>query len=348
MDGVDISTLERLATPDFWLDTPLRVSLILLGGFLTNIVLRMVIKRVTGKIADGETAKLDKFDPAAARKNSKDPRYWLMQDSPIAAVRRAQRSKTIGSVLRSITTIVLATLTILMVLTELQFNLGPLLASAGIAGVAIGFGAQTLVKDYLSGLFMVAEDQYGIGDVVDLGEASGTVESVGLRVTQVRAVDGTLWHVRNGEILRVGNSSQGWARAVLDIPVPYDSDVEKVSELILRTAMELRMDEDNRRLILDDPEVWGVEALTGESVVIRLAIRTKPLEQWAIARKMRARLKAALAEEGLRIPLLNQTVIKGSAPSAAVAQGGGTAHGEDAARGGDTDVVDPAQAGSKN
>lgn len=345
MDGVDINTLERLATPAFWLDTPLRVSLILLFGFLANMIVRTVIKRVTTKIADGETAKLDKFDPAA-RKNAKDPRYWLMQDSPIAAVRRAQRSKTIGSVLRSIATVVLATLTILMVLTELNFNLGPLLASAGIAGVAIGFGAQTLVKDYLSGLFMVAEDQYGIGDVVDLGEASGTVESVGLRVTQVRAVDGTLWHVRNGEILRVGNSSQGWARAVLDIPVPYDSDVEKVSELILKTAMELRMDEDNRRLILDDPEVWGVEALTGESVVIRLAIRTKPLEQWAIARKMRARLKAALAEEGLRIPLLNQTVIKGSAPSAAVAQGGAT--GEDAARSGDTAVVDPAEAGSKH
>jgi small conductance mechanosensitive channel len=347
MDHVDIRTLERLATPDFWLDKPLRVSLILLGGFLLNIVLRMVIKRVTGKIADGETAKLDKFDPAAP-KNTKDPRYWLIQDSPIAAVRRAQRSKTIGSVLRSITTIVLATLTVLMVLTELEFNLGPVLASAGIAGVAIGFGAQTLVKDYLSGLFMVAEDQYGIGDVVDLGEASGTVESVGLRVTQVRAVDGTLWHVRNGEILRVGNSSQGWARAVLDIPVPYDSDVEKVSELILKTAMELRMDEDTRRLILDDPEVWGVEALTGESVVIRLAIRTKPLEQWAIARKMRARLKEALAEEGLRIPLLNQTVIRGSAPAAAAAQGGGTTaqDGDAAAQDGDAAVVP--QEGSGN
>ncbi|MEV7649329.1 mechanosensitive ion channel family protein [Arthrobacter sp. NPDC089319] len=343
-----MNTLEQLATPSFWLDTPLRVSLILLGGFLANIVLRMVIKRVTGKIADGETAKLDKFDPAAARKNSKDPRYWLMQDSPIAAVRRAQRSKTIGSVLRSITTIVLATLTILMVLTELKFNLGPLLASAGIAGVAIGFGAQTLVKDYLSGLFMVAEDQYGIGDVVDLGEASGTVESVGLRVTQVRAVDGTLWHVRNGEILRVGNSSQGWARAVLDIPVPYDSDVEKVSELILKTAMDLREDEAYRRLILDDPEVWGVEALTGESVVIRLAIRTKPLEQWGVAREMRARLKGALAQEGLRIPLLNQTVIKGSAPSTAAAQGGGAAQGEHAAQGGDTAVVDQAEVGSKH
>lgn len=312
-----MNTLEQLATPAFWLDTPLRVALILLGGFLLNMVLRLVIKRVTTKIADGETAKLDKFDPRAEGKNNKDPRYWLLQDSPIAAVRRAQRSKTIGSVLRSITTVVLATLTILMVLQELDFNLGPLLASAGIAGVAIGFGAQTLVKDYLSGLFMVAEDQYGIGDIVDLGEASGTVESVGLRVTQVRALDGTLWHVRNGEILRVGNSSQGWARAVLDIPVPYDSDVEKVSDLILKSAMELREDDEYRRLILDDPEIWGVEALTGESVVIRLAIRTKPLEQWGIARAMRARLKTALAEEGLRIPLLNQTVIKGSAPAAA-------------------------------
>ena len=122
--------------------------------------------------------------------------------------------------LSSIATIIIATLAVMMVLTELDFNLGPLLASAGIAGVAIGFGAQELVKDYLSGFFLVVEDQYGIGDTVDLGEAVGTVEEVGLRTTKVRGIDGTLWHVRNGEIMRVGNQSQGWARAVMDIAVP--------------------------------------------------------------------------------------------------------------------------------
>lgn len=304
----------QLGTLGFWMDKPLRVAVILIGGFLLNLLVRIVIRRMSTKIANGETAKLEKLDADAIGKNIKDPRYWLMQDSPIAAVRRAQRAQTIGSVLRSIATVVIGIMTILMVMTELGFDLGPLLASAGIAGVAIGFGAQTLVKDYLSGLFMVAEDQYGIGDVVDLGEASGTVESVGLRVTQVRAVDGTLWHVRNGEILRVGNSSQGWARAVLDIPVPYDADVEKVSDLILSSAKDLRADPDYRRLILDDPEIWGVEALTGESVVIRLAIRTKPLEQWGVARAMRARLKGDLDRAGLRIPLLNQTVIKDGSP----------------------------------
>ncbi|WP_264671458.1 mechanosensitive ion channel family protein [Arthrobacter sp. VKM Ac-2550] len=304
----------QLGTLGFWMDKPLRVSVILIGGFLLNLLVRIVIRRMSTKIANGETAKLEKLDADTIGKNIKDPRYWLMQDSPIAAVRRAQRAQTIGSVLRSIATVVIGVMTILMVMTELGFDLGPLLASAGIAGVAIGFGAQTLVKDYLSGLFMVAEDQYGIGDVVDLGEASGTVESVGLRVTQVRSVDGTLWHVRNGEILRVGNSSQGWARAVLDIPVPYDSDVEKVSDLILSSAKDLRSDPDYRRLILDDPEIWGVEALTGESVVIRLAIRTKPLEQWGVARAMRARLKGDLDRAGLRIPLLNQTVIKDGSP----------------------------------
>jgi moderate conductance mechanosensitive channel len=304
----------QLGTLGFWMDKPLRVAVILIGGFLLNLLVRIVIRRMSTKIANGETAKLEKLDADTIGKNIKDPRYWLMQDSPIAAVRRAQRAQTIGSVLRSIATVVIGVMTILMVMTELGFDLGPLLASAGIAGVAIGFGAQTLVKDYLSGLFMVAEDQYGIGDVVDLGEASGTVESVGLRVTQVRAVDGTLWHVRNGEILRVGNSSQGWARAVLDIPVPYDADVEKVSDLILSSAKDLSADPDYRRLILDDPEIWGVEALTGESVVIRLAIRTKPLEQWGVARAMRARLKVDLDRAGLRIPLLNQTVIKDGSP----------------------------------
>jgi moderate conductance mechanosensitive channel len=305
VDGADVAAMGSL---DFWLDKPLRVSVIIIGAFLLNLAVRIVIRRTTGKIADGETAKLEKLETAKVGK--KDPRYWLMQDSPIAVVRRAQRAKTIGSVLRSIATVAISAIGILMVMTELGFNLAPLLASAGIAGVAIGFGAQTLVKDYLSGLFMVAEDQYGIGDVVDLGEASGTVESVGLRVTQVRAVDGTLWHVRNGEILRVGNSSQGWARAVLDIPVPYDADVEKVSDLILRSAKELREDDEYSRVILDDPELWGVEALTGESITIRLAIRTKPLEQWGVARAMRARLKVDLDRAGLRIPLLNQTVIR--------------------------------------
>ncbi|MBR7550938.1 mechanosensitive ion channel, partial [Mycobacterium tuberculosis] len=157
----------------------------------------------------------------------------------------------------------------LIVLSELNFNVGPILASAGLAGVAIGFGAQALVKDYLSGFFMVIEDQYGIGDSVDLGEAIGVVEDVGLRTTQVRGLDGTLWHVRNGEILRVGNQSQGWARAVLDIPIAYNTTVATYASVIEDTTKEIEKDPEIADAILEPPEIWGVESLSAESQVIR-------------------------------------------------------------------------------
>ncbi len=134
-----------------------------------------------------------------------------------------------------------------MVLSELGLNVAPILASAGVLGLAIGFGAQNLVKDFLSGVMMMVEDQYGVGDEVDLGEAIGTVEHVALRVTRVRDVDGTVWYVRNGEILRVGNASQNWARTVLDVNVSYDQDLRKVREVLQEVAHGLWDDEDYQR-----------------------------------------------------------------------------------------------------
>jgi len=151
-----------------------------------------------------------------------------------------------------------------------------------VVGVAVGFGAQTLVKDFLAGIFLIAEDQFGVGDSVDLSaDAKGTVEAVSLRVTRLRGVDGTVWYVRNGDLLRVGNRSQGWSRAVLDVDVPYSADAGRVAEL------------------LEEPQVWGVEALTLEKVVVRIAVRTAPLQQWAVARELRARIKARFDAEGV-------------------------------------------------
>ena len=152
-----------------------------------------------------------------------------------------------------------------MILDELGIATGPLLASAGIVGIAVGFGAQALVRDVISGIFMLVEDQYGVGDVVDLGDASGVVEAVGLRVTRVRDVNGTVWYIRNGQVLRVGNQSQGWARAVLDVAIAYGEDVERAESLLLDIANGLRDDEKFGPLVLEEPEMWGIESVTADS-----------------------------------------------------------------------------------
>ena len=156
----------------------------------------------------------------------------------------------------------------------------------------MGFGSQSLVKDFLSGVFMLFEDQYGVGDVVDLGSATGTIEAVSLRVTRLRDVDGTVWYVRNGEILRVGNMSQNWARTVLDIPVDYSEDLLHVREVLKDVAHDLWIDEEYKDVIIEEPEVWGVQSLDADLVVVRVTLKTAPMEQWNVAREMRERVKA--------------------------------------------------------
>ena len=299
-------TVDKTTDFDFWafvIGTPLRIAIIIVVAIILNAVVRRIIRRFAHRVAEGAT------DPDVDNKTvGKSPSNTPEDD--IARTRRAQRAHTVASMLSSIATTIICVIGVMMVLTELKFDLAPVLASAGIAGVAIGFGAQTLVKDYLSGFFLVVEDQYGIGDTVDLGEAIGTVEEVGLRTTKVRGVDGTLWHVRNGEILRVGNFSQGWARAVMDIPVPYNSDRETINTVINAAVTEIRKDPQIAKAILEDPEIWGVEALSGESVTIRTVIKTEPNEQWAVARAFRAAVKAELDGRGMRIPLPQQTILR--------------------------------------
>ena len=299
-------TVDKTANFDWmWLlGAPLRIAFIIVGAVILNLVARKIIRKFAGKIADGSNAAENR----RRQRSNETPR--INGSDAIAKARRAQRAQTVGSMLSSIATIIIATLAIMMVLTELDFNLGPLLASAGIAGVAIGFGAQELVKDYLSGFFLVVEDQYGIGDTVDLGEAVGTVEEVGLRTTKVRGIDGTLWHVRNGEIMRVGNQSQGWARAVMDIAVPYDSDPNVLNGIIEDAVAELRADPALTTSILEDPEILGVQDLTGEAMTIRAFIKTKPNEQWAVARAFRGTVKRMMDDKGIRIPLAQQTIVR--------------------------------------
>jgi small conductance mechanosensitive channel len=193
----------------------------------------------------------------------------------------------------------------LMCLGEVGIDLGPLIAGAGVLGVAIGFGSQSLVRDFLSGAFILVEDQFGVGDIVDVGEASGTVEAVSLRTTRLRAIDGTVWHVPNGEIRRVGNMSQHWSRALLDIEVAYDTVVAHARSVIKRVADAVWAEDDG---VLEEPELWGVEQLGANGVMLRLVVKTTPSQQWRVSRQLRERIKAAFDEEGIEIPFPQQTV----------------------------------------
>jgi small conductance mechanosensitive channel len=237
----------------------------------------------------------------------------------VVRTRRVQRAQTMGSLLKSIVTGVVFAVIVTMMLSEVGVDIAPIVASAGIIGVALGFGSQTLVKDFLSGIFMIFEDQYGVGDVVDLGEASGTVEAVSLRVTRLRDVNGTVWYVRNGEILRVGNMSQNWARSVLDVNVSFHEDLVKVRRVLRDVAHDLWEDDDFKGQIIEEPEVWGVESITPEGVVVRVTLKTAPMEQWGIAREMRERILARFAYEGIEIPIPQRMVWHRDEPATAAA-----------------------------
>jgi len=221
--------------------------------------------------------------------------------------RRRQRAEAIGSVLRSAASVTVYSVAGLLILGQLGVDLGPLLASAGIVGVALGFGAQTLVKDLLAGLSMLLEDQYGVGDVVDVGEASGTVEAVGLRITTIRDNRGVLWYIRNGEITRVGNKSQGWAVVVVDVPIGFAA-VDRAVEVIRDAAAGMADDPAYAEDLIEPPEVLGVEQITVEGALLRTTVKTVSDAQWRVGRELRRRLSDALAAAGIAAQLPNSRV----------------------------------------
>jgi small conductance mechanosensitive channel len=282
---------EDLAHAAAWLiGKPLTIAWIVLLALVGRWLLNRVIGRMVSRAQSGVLPSQLARGPFAEPENQ------------TARLRRAQRAATIGTLLRSIVSGVIVAIVVMMVLSEVGVDIAPLIASAGILGVALGFGAQSLVKDFLSGIFMIFEDQYGVGDIVNLGEASGTVEAVSLRVTRLRDVDGTVWYVRNGEILRVGNQSQNWARSVLDIAVGYKEDVTRVRRILMEVAHDLWEDKEYRDLIIEEPEVWGVQSLGPDSVVVRVTLKTMPQQQWNVSREMRERVKTRFDEEGIQMP----------------------------------------------
>ncbi|QKV94950.1 mechanosensitive ion channel family protein [Streptomyces sp. NA02950] len=271
-----------------WLSVGLRIALILVIAF----VLRSVVRRAITKLIDRMNRTAQAVDGTA------------LGGLLVNVERRRQRSAAIGSVLRSVASFLIMGTAGLMILSALEINLAPLLASAGVAGVAIGFGARNLVTDFLSGVFMILEDQYGVGDSIDAGVASGEVIEVGLRVTKLRGDSGEIWYVRNGEVKRIGNLSQGWATAAVDVQVRADEDLDRVRAVITQVGVDMAKDEPWNERLWEPIEVLGLDAVYLDSMVVRVSARTMPGKALGIERELRWRIKKALEEAG--IPLVGR------------------------------------------
>lgn len=295
---------------DWLLGAPLQSLVAVLAGVLLLVVLRWFIGRTVRSVVSG-SARVQRRAQALLQRT---PARAALDSDPLVVARRVQRAETLGSVLRSASAVVVAIVVVTAVANINDWDLGPVLASAGVLGVALGFGAQTLVKDWLSGLFMLMEDQYGVGDVVNLGEATGTVEAIGLRVTQVRDLSGTLWYVRNGEVLRVGNMTQGWSRALVEVQVPPDADVDVAMDVLRQAAADLSDDPEIAQHLLGDAEVTGFEDMRAEAVTLRTLIKVAPAKQWTVQRALRARIRERFAEAGLEMALPRQVFVERSTP----------------------------------
>ncbi|QAY70464.1 mechanosensitive ion channel family protein [Xylanimonas protaetiae] len=301
--GIVGQTGEKLF--DFWewfTGWPLQVIIVLVVGVVALAVVRRVIAHVTDRIAKGyHRAYVEATEEDEPTTTGRKARKVLVEDTlglatPEVKQRRARRARTVGSVLTSAATIIIITAMALFVLGAVGAGnvVAGLLGTAGVVGVAVGFGAQSLVRDFLSGLFILLEDQYGVGDVVDLGAgAIGTVEKVDLRLTHVRSFDGTLWHVRNGEILRAGNRTQQWARAVAEVRVPVGSDVDVVRAALGRAVDVVQSDEVLGADLLETPAVRGVDAITEGAYAFTMHAKVRPGRDGDV---MRALLVAAYAQ----------------------------------------------------
>ncbi len=297
LNRTDDRGLAELA--DNLLGTTLTIVAIFVAALIVNRLVNRGIKRALRTLHSGGAVR---ERMGALRHRTPN----ALSETVEPSLRAEQRINALTSVLHSVSTAVIFAIAAFMVIGELGLNLAPLLAGAGIVGLALGFGAQSLVKDFLSGMFILVEDQFGVGDIVDLDQqTSGTVEAVSLRTTRLRAVDGTVWHVPNGDIRRVGNKSQHWSRALLDIEVAYETDIDHATAVIKRVADELW---EQREDILEEPEVWGVERLGVNSIVIRLVVKTRPADQYDVSRKLRQRLKEAFDAEGIEFPFAQQVV----------------------------------------
>jgi small conductance mechanosensitive channel len=312
LNATDNRTLSTLG--DTLIGVPLRIAGILLIAFVANRLARRGVRGLLSQLQPGalalpETVRRHRRRRAAKQEEGRGrsrPMANVLATTGESSLRSEQRVDALSGVLRSVVSFVVGMIAGFMILGAVGIDLRPLLAGAGIIGLAVGFGAQSLVKDFLSGIFILVEDQFGVGDIIQIdADAQGTVELVSLRTTRLRAVDGTVWHVPNGQIAKVGNKSQLWSRSLLDVEVAYDTDIEYAKQVIQQVADSVWAEEDS---VLEQPDIWGVEALGANGVTIRLVVKTTPAEQWRISRLLRERIKSAFDESDIDIPFPQQMV----------------------------------------
>lgn len=292
---------ETAATLANWfVDKPLTIVLIVVGASILTLITRRWIKRLIARVGAPRVPSIERLE-----------QLGIDIPLPLAiepSLRRESRAHSVSVLLTSTLVATIWVIAALMILGAFDLDVAPLIAGAGIAGVALGFGAQTIVRDFIAGLFMMLEDQYSIGDVIDLGEAVGTVEDISLRTTVLRGLDGTVWHVPNGVVERVGNKSQLWSVAVIDVDVAYDSDLAAVRETMLQAANRVCDDDAIAPHVYDRPEVLGVEALAADGITLRLITRVEPGTQWGIQRAFREQIKAEFDDAGIEIPFPQRSV----------------------------------------
>ena len=288
---LDVSGNETLARFAFLAGTLGRVVLIVVLAFVATRLVRRLVARFGTRMERRIEVRLEQAHERGA-----------ITDTQRFRSRRFQRLHAITGVMRGVIDAAIWITAILLVLSELGVRLQPILAGAGLVGIVIGFGAQQLVRDVLSGIAMLVEDQYGVGDWIEVDGKIGQVERVGLRSTAFRDVDGVVHHVLNGYIQRVGNLSQEWARATFDVPVALDADVPAAKRLIDRVAQGLADDPLWGQDIIGRPEIWGVQSFGPQGLTIRVVIPTLPLRNWDVTRQLRERLKLAFDEVGMRMP----------------------------------------------
>lgn len=277
-----------------WPDTVIRVAVVILLACLARWLVQVAIIRMVRLSTDRTRSHLERLGR---------PGQLLAQATGLESERQNQRAATMGSLLGSAATFVIVSVTLLTLLADVGLNLGPVIASAGVGGVALAFGAQSLVKDVISGIFLIVEDQYGVGDVITVDTVTGTVEHVGLRITSVRDASGMLWYLRNGEITTVGNVSQGWSVANVDLLVHPDEDMQRLEQVLAPVVAQVADDPDLQDALVEPPEVLGVESITASALTIRITARCAANQQWGVQRELREQAKRALDAAGIRAPI---------------------------------------------